>query len=83
MTNWRPDQPYNDLPDLPPSARVPYVQGCVSISYSIDRPDGLEVTAESPVAGAITLKLNGLSVEDALDLLEYAMAQRRSVQKAR
>lgn len=66
-----------DLPDLPPSARVPYVRNRVSISYSIDRPDGLSVSAESPEIGAVTLKLSGLSVEDALDLLEYAIAQRR------
>lgn len=67
-----------DLPDLPPSARVPRVRNRVSIYYSIERPDGLEVTAESPEIGAVTLKLSGLSVEDALDLLEYAIAQRRS-----
>lgn len=68
-----------DLPDLPPSARAPRVRNRVSIYYSIERPDGLEVTAESPKPGTVSLKLSGLSVEEALDLLEYAVVQRRSV----
>ena len=54
MTDWRPDQPYNDLPPLPPAAEVetrPVLKQCIAARAALAELKQAAELQPSPLKG--------------------------------